>query len=117
MPRGAGPGAYVMGRGHLALKEPETARKWLQKAIAANYKVPEVDYALGLTLGELFQKESEEADRIPNKQLRESRKKELEKEFKDPAIALLRSTQKLQVESPEYAEASSYFTIGNIQKL
>jgi serine/threonine-protein kinase len=108
-PAGAGPGAYVMGRGHLALREPEQARSWLQKAIASDYKVPEVDYAMGLTLGELFQKESEEADRIPNKQLRESRKRELEKEYKEPAIALLRSTQNLQVESPEYAEALILF--------
>lgn len=104
-PAGVGPGAYVMGRGYLALHEPETAREWLQKAINSNYRVPELDYTLGLALGEIYQRELEEAERIANKELRESRKKELGKLYREPAISLLSSTRNLQMEAADYAEA------------
>ncbi len=102
---GIGPGAYVMGRSYLALHEPEVARDWLKKAIDSNYRVPELDYTLGLALGEIYQKELEEAERIANKELRESRKKELGKLYREPAISLLSSTRNLQMESADYAEA------------
>ncbi len=104
-PAAIGPGAYVMGRGYLALHEPEEAREWLQKAIDSNYRVPELDYTLGLALGEIYQKELEEAERIANKELRELRKKELEKLYREPSISLLSSTRNLQMESTDYAEA------------
>jgi len=104
-PAGVGPGSYVMGRSYLALHEPEAARGWLKKAIDSNYRVPELDYTLGLALGEIYQKELEEAERIANKELRESRKKELGRLYREPAISLLSSTRNLQMESADYAEA------------
>src|SRR5262249_25671183 len=57
---GEGPGHYALGRGYLALQEPEQALLHLRLASAAAYASPELDYAMGLSLGELCTKALEE---------------------------------------------------------
>jgi len=53
---GKAPGDYAIGRGYLALDDSEKAREYLMRASAGGYASPDLDYALGRPLGELYQK-------------------------------------------------------------
>lgn len=99
-----GPGNYALGRGHLALGEYESARAHLESARAAGYHTPEGEYAWGLTLAALYQKEMEKAERISDKQQRALRYQQIEREYREPALAALKAISGLKVESPEYVE-------------
>jgi len=101
---GAGPGHYAIGRGHLALREPERAREHLQKAFAVGYGGPEVERALGRALGELYKKELEETYRIGDKKPRDERRAVLEKELLQPALRHLRAGSGDELESEAYME-------------
>ncbi|HMY21614.1 MAG TPA: serine/threonine-protein kinase, partial [Polyangium sp.] len=74
---GEGPIEYALGRGQLALGNPETARKHLEKAVAAGYSSPELHYALGRALGELYRKALADTKRITNEAERKKREAEL----------------------------------------
>jgi serine/threonine-protein kinase len=100
-----GPGHYALGRGHLALGELDAAREHLQQAWDGGYRVKEVAYALGQTLGSLYQRELEAAERISDKARREARTAVLQSELRDPALRALEASRGLELESPEYAEA------------
>jgi len=101
---GAGPGHYAIGRGHLALRDPERAREHLEKALAAEYGGPEVERALGRALGELYKKELEETYRIGDKKPRDERRAVLEKELLQPALRHLRAGSGDELESEAYME-------------
>jgi serine/threonine-protein kinase len=101
---GAGPGHYALGRGHLALRDPERAREHLEKALAAGYGGPEVERALGRALGELYKKELEETNRIGDKKPRDERRAVIEKELLAPALMRLRSGGGDELESEAYME-------------
>jgi serine/threonine-protein kinase len=102
---GLGPGHYAMGRGFMALQEYGKARDHLEKAWETGYRTPGVAYELGRALGELFLKESEKANRIDNKELREARLKEVEKTFREPAVGFLSQAGQIQDESQDYIAA------------
>jgi serine/threonine-protein kinase len=104
-----GPGHYALGRGHLALGEPEQARQDLDLAWKAGYREREVSYALGLTMGSLYQRGLEAADRIGDKKTREARKQELQTQYRDPALRYLEQSRGMDMESPEYVEALMAF--------
>lgn len=101
---GEGPGHYAIGRGHLALGDPETARKHLEMAVAAGYSTPDVEYALGRAIGELFQRALAETKRIANEEERKKKVAEIEKALRDPALLHLRGASGARLESPLYAE-------------
>ncbi len=99
-----GPGNYALGRGYLSLNDPALASKHLTKAWDAGYREPEVAYALGLSYGELYQKELENVETIRNKEVREARRKEIEKKYRIPAVSYLRLSKSAETAAPEYAE-------------
>lgn len=101
---GQGPGQYALGRGYLALQEPEQALSHLRMASAAGYSSPDLDYAMGLSLGELFTKASREARRIDNPERRKARVAAIEAEYKDPALGRLRAALGASIESAAYVE-------------
>lgn len=98
------PGNYALGRGYLALGEYETAHKYLEKARLAGYRTPGREYAWGLTLAALYQQELEKAERISDEQQRTLRIQQIEREFRDPALAALKANHDLKIELPEYVE-------------
>lgn len=102
---GLGPGHYAMGRGFMALQEYDKAKDHLEKSWKADYQAPGVAYELGQALGELYLKESEKANRIDNKELREARIKEIEKTFREPAVRFLLQAGQIQDESQDYIVA------------
>lgn len=103
-PAAEGSGNYALGRGHLAHGEYEKALEHLEKAWNLDYHDPQVAYALGLTLGKLYQRQLESVQWEKNPELKAAKKKEAEKEFKDPAVSYL-SQARGYLETPGYAEA------------
>ncbi|TKD12640.1 protein kinase domain-containing protein [Polyangium fumosum] len=101
---GQGPGHYAIGRGHLALGDPEGAREHLEEAIAAGYSSPDLRYALGRAIGEIYQRALAETRRITNEEERKKKVAELSRELRDPALGHLRAAMGARIEVPAYAE-------------
>ncbi|WP_170319725.1 serine/threonine-protein kinase [Polyangium spumosum] len=101
---GEGPGHYALGRGYLALGDPEKAREHLEAAVAAGYRSPELEYALGRTLGELYRRALDETKRITNAEERKKREAELAAALRDPALGHLRAASGAEIEAPAYVE-------------
>lgn len=105
-----GPGHYALGRGFLALHDDESARVNLEKAWNEDaYRTPQVASALGQSLAALYQNKLDLAERIPNKSVREQKKKELEHDYRDPALSLIERGRSEDTEAPEYLEAQIAF--------
>lgn len=101
---GAGPGHYALGRGALALGDPDGAREHLEKAIAAGASSSDLEYALGRALGELFRRALDETRRITNEAERKKKVEEIEKALREPALVHLRAAVAAKLEVPAYAE-------------
>ncbi len=101
---GVGPGHYALGRGYLALQEPDAALAQLKLASAAGYAAPELDYAMGLTLGELYDRAVVTAKRIDDAERRKARLAVLSAEYRAPALVHLRAALGARLEAPAYVE-------------
>ncbi|WP_437675776.1 protein kinase domain-containing protein [Sorangium sp. So ce131] len=101
---GEGPGHYALGRGYLALQEPDQALSHFRLASAAGYASPELDYAMGLALGELCTRALEEAKRIEDPEKKKARVAAIEAEYREPALQHLRGSRGAEVESAAYVE-------------
>ncbi|MFO0591531.1 MAG: serine/threonine protein kinase, partial [Polyangiaceae bacterium] len=104
-PLAAGPGAYAIGRGYMALGDDAKARDALESAWEKGFRDPRAAYALALVTGHLYQRELVEAERIRNDALRAAKKKEIEARYRDPALAYLRKSDGADVPSKEYVAA------------
>lgn len=100
-----GPGLHAIGRIHLGLHEYAKADEALQRAGDRGYRSPEVSYSLGLTLGHLYQTEMKRVEQISNKDDREAKRKEIETQYRDPAVRYLKQSRGAAFETPAYAEA------------
>ncbi|MBL9007860.1 MAG: protein kinase, partial [Myxococcales bacterium] len=98
-------GAYVLGRGHLALHEWDAAYEQLSQAEKLGYRDSGLDYALGRVLGEKYSRALDEARKSGDKSFVEKRKKELEAAFLVPARSYLLRGRRQTTESPNYVEA------------
>ena len=104
-----GPGEYALGRGWMSLHDYQKASIHLQQAWDHGYRAPEVAYSLGHSLGILYSTELESAERISGKELREVRKKQIEKEFRDRAVQYVNESAGVWTESPAYVRAKIAF--------
>ncbi|MCU0685679.1 MAG: serine/threonine protein kinase [Polyangiaceae bacterium] len=95
---------YALGRGHLALGEFDAARAELERARALGFTSPELHYALGRALGELYRRALENARRSGGAAWVAERQRELEAEYLAPARAALEQSRGLELESPRYLE-------------
>jgi len=101
---GEGPGHYAIGRGFLALGDPEKARDELERALAAGYAPPELEFALGQALGEIYRKALKATERIQNKEEKEAKIREIETNLRDPAMKHLQAARGAALDSPAYVE-------------
>lgn len=99
-----GPGHYALGRGYLALEEFPRALGHLRRAEAAGYSPPELRYAMGLVLVEMYVEALEETKRIQDIRRREERIATLDAEYKEPALGHLRAALGARLSSPAYVE-------------
>jgi eukaryotic-like serine/threonine-protein kinase len=101
---GRGATEYAVGRGYLALHEDAAARVHLEAAWAHGQRDAPVRYALGLALGGLYRRALEEADQIPDADVRALRRREAERLYREPALENLRGARGAPSESSEYVE-------------
>jgi len=97
-------GYYALGRGYLDLGDWNRALEFLQKAWDQGNRRPESAYALGRALGEVYFEELSQLEGIRDRELREKRRKELEVEYRIPAITYLNASQGMDIASPAFVE-------------
>lgn len=102
--RGARLGAYVLGRGHLALQEWDAANSLLGRAAQLGYRDAELDYALGRVLGELYSRALADARRSGDSSFFAQRKRELRLEYLEPALTHLQKSRHLKTVSANYVD-------------
>lgn len=101
--RRRGPTDYALGRGHLALREYGAAHERLQAAWNSGYRTPEVSYALGRALLELYAQKRADAERIEDDDRKQRSLQSLEAEYLQPARKLLSLAGESKLESARYA--------------
>jgi serine/threonine-protein kinase len=99
------PAAYALGRGYLALGDPEKAKELLEQAWAGGLRAPEVALALGRCYGAVYRLELARARALGSKEYREARTQEVGRTLRDPALQLLREGAASALEAPGYHEA------------
>lgn len=104
-PLSAGSGHYALGRGALALGREEEALRHLTEAWQVGYREPKVAFALAVVLGGLYQERRLEAERLRDPAEREGRLRELERRYRDPALAYMEQSEGAEVPSSEYVAA------------
>ncbi|MDI1428558.1 protein kinase domain-containing protein [Polyangium sorediatum] len=105
----AGLDRYALGRGYLALKEWDQAHAELALAATLGVREPELDYALGRVLGELYSRAIEDARKSGDNSYFEKRKQELDKEYLEPALAHLTRCRGLPTVPASYLEGLIHF--------
>lgn len=93
---------YALGRGHLTLHELDKAHEELVRARQRGLDSPELHYALGRVLGELYHRALEHARRSGNAEWLAARQRELEEQYLQPALQSLERSQGVELESPRY---------------
>lgn len=109
---GQGPGNYALGRAYLALEMYEEARDHLERSWNLNFREPQVGYALGRVMGNLYQRELSKVQRISDRDERATARKEIEELYRKPALEYLESVPRDEMESPEYVQALLAFYEG-----
>ncbi len=99
-----GPGHYALGRGHLVLEQYPEALRHLRLTWDRGYRNSDVAYALGLTLGELYQRERSRALLMTSEGARDERLREIWSEYRDPALDFLQQASDLDPAGRAYAE-------------
>ncbi|HEX4420959.1 MAG TPA: protein kinase [Kofleriaceae bacterium] len=112
----AGPGEYALGRGDLALDDDAGARAHLASAWRHGFREPRVAYALALALGHLYRQNLLAAQHIEQTDLRAARTREVEQQYRDPALGYLAQSQGAEVPSPEYVAALVAFYEGHLDQ-
>ena len=94
---------YALGRGHFALKEYDDALAHLEAAHRGGLKTAEVEYALGRTLGEIYNTHFKDLQRRSGQRLL-AEKEKIDKLYLQPALSHLRQPSGLGGESKAFAE-------------
>jgi len=97
-------GHYVIGRGHLALGEASSAQQRLQRAWELGDRSPELNFALGLSLAELYRRAVAEAAGIRDDQRRRTALERAEESYREPARVHLEQSRG-GAEHPLYLDA------------
>jgi predicted Ser/Thr protein kinase len=101
-PLAAAPGAYALGRAHLALDDPSGAREELERAWALGFRTPEAAHAEGRALAAIYQIELGKASALPDPELRQRRLDELKETLRVPAADWLRRGASASLEPPAF---------------
>ena len=94
---------YALGRGHFALKEYESALEHLEAAHRGGVKAAEVEYALGRTLGEIYNAHFKDLQRRSGQRFLQEKEK-IDQRYLQPAVQHLRQPSGLGGESKAFAE-------------
>ncbi|MCB1035726.1 MAG: tetratricopeptide repeat protein, partial [Acidobacteria bacterium] len=108
-----GPTRSALGRGYLSLGDLHLALRHLEEAWQAEYRPPEVAYALGLVYGRLFQTELDAARGISDRRAREAAEEQARQRFRDPALERLAAARGAAAVVPAYVEGLIAFCDGD----
>jgi serine/threonine-protein kinase len=111
----AGPGHSALGRGYLALQDFDRAREHLERAWNLGYRTPEVAFALGSTLGELYFREEQSLYKIQSQKQRNARRDEIVRTLREPACRYLQAGVGLNTDCPEWPQALLAFYEGRLR--
>jgi tetratricopeptide (TPR) repeat protein len=95
----------VLGEGHRALGDHDRALPLLEAAWAAGERGPEIDAALGSTLGAAYEAALDQIEMSVPGPRREAQVRALEQRYRDPAMAHLRAALAAGTGSPGYLSA------------
>lgn len=107
---GYGPCHYALGYGYLALQDYDRAKQNLEQAWKSGFREPSVAYALGQALGNLYDRELMRVEYLTSG--KETRLKEVQKTYRDPALEYLKLAQGIPGEPPSYIEGLIAFYDG-----
>jgi predicted Ser/Thr protein kinase len=96
------PGRYALGRGYLALDRLPEAHLQLAAAWRLGYTAPEVAFALGRVLAERYRQGLAEAAHEADPELRQARRRGVERSYLAPARAALGASRGAEGESRHY---------------
>ena len=101
--RGAarGPGAFALGSAYATLGDLTAARAHLDDAWQLGYREPEVAYALGRMLSQLYQQGLVRLETIAEEEIRRTERRRLETELRDRARFFLELGEGATLEAPE----------------
>ncbi|HYI02311.1 protein kinase domain-containing protein [Hyalangium sp.] len=120
IPQGAeqaeGLGHYALGRGYLALGEEQKAREHLEAAWEQGFREPRAAYALARVMGEAYQQQYLEAQRLRNAGQREALLRDAERRYRDPALSYLQLSKGAVVPSQDYVSALLAFYEGRLDE-
>jgi len=102
-------GHYALGQGYLALRYYPEARRHLEIAWKNGARTPETAYALGVTLGELFQLEMRKTGRIQDADLRRGMEARLAAEYVSPALKMMAVAKPFGTVPARYIQAQIAF--------
>jgi serine/threonine-protein kinase len=103
--RALGPGHYALGRGYLALDDMAKAHHFLESAWHHGFHEPQAAYALAVVMGRLYREHLLEAERLRDPGLREARRRDAQRRFRDPARVYLRQSGGSEAPSADYLAA------------
>lgn len=112
-------GHYALGRGFLALEDPEAAYRELETAWEAGYQEPEVGAALALALSGLYREGLAAAELLGDWESRQRRLRLLEERYGAPARVLLEpsSTGEISTSASQlYHQALAAFHAGRFEQ-
>ncbi len=113
-PVALGPGHYALGRGYLALDDEAKALEYLESAWQHGFREPRAAYVLALVIGHRYREQLLEMAAIEDKEQREAKKREIERLYRDPALAYLKQSEGADVPSAAYVAALVAFYEGRL---
>jgi tetratricopeptide (TPR) repeat protein/predicted Ser/Thr protein kinase len=115
-PIAAGSGNYALGRGALALGDVAKAQEHLEAAWSHGFREPRGAWALALVLGQLYREQLLEAETLQSSERRKARIQEIERQYREPALAYLRQSHGAEVPSSQYVAALLAFYEGRLDE-
>jgi len=98
-------GDFVLGEGYRALGDDARALARFEAAWSAGERGPDIDAALGDTLGSIYEARVKELEAAAPPEHRDDRLRALAAQYRDPALAHLRAAIAARTGSPAYLEA------------
>lgn len=111
-----GPAHYALGRGHLVLEEYDEARSQLESALRLHYDRPEVHYALGYALGQIYQLRIQKNKREYDPALRSAKRKQIDAELLIPTREHLTKSRDARLDSNLLAEGWLFYYQGELDR-
>ena len=95
---------YALGRGYLALQEPQHAYDHLMASWNGGNRSPELHYAIGRVQGQRYDDALRAEQRHGNRKVIEQRRQSLERELLPEALLHLEQSRSVQLDSASYLE-------------